>query len=670
MSGRPTLGRRIAPGRAVEEPAMNVAVIRRFVVERCVDARPDTGEWALASAMRPCCGKSGGANGTASRSRSGPERSALVSPSLAIPRHAMRRRAYRREVLCPALLCGLMALAAVPAQAQPATAGVDRAISEALQQLLDAAPSHVLDNQPLDLATLRRFYGARGAEPAWAGSGDAAERAKLALSALAAADLDGLNPADYHPAALAATAAPADAAAAAAYDLVLTDAFLRYAHDMRLGRVAPHRVFDDVNLPAEDFDAAAALEAALKGEGLAGLIAELPPPYAEYARLKDALKHYRELADKGGWPEIPPGDELRLDSHDPRLATLRQHLAVEDTALAAQPAHAVKGDLGAALRRFQTRNGLAVDGRIGAKTFAALNVGADERINQIIANMERWRWMPRQLEERYVAVNAADGELRVIDHGAVILASKVVVGDEKHQSPILRAMAVSITVNPPWNVPPSIAQKEMLPKLKQDSSYLERENIVIVHGPAGDPYGVNVDWSAIPDGHFPYRLRQLPGPGNSLGGVKIEMPNPFERLSPRHALAPPLRARGAQFQSRLHPRRGGLAARLAGAHRRRERGPGRAQGEDRGRRHPSSRHQDAASRLCAGLDGHREGRRQRRVPPRRLWPRQAPGRGLRLPQPPSGRTAQGGSGRPGGTPAERLKGLAITRGCFKHPALI
>jgi len=413
---------------------------------------------------------------------------------------------------------------AVPSQEG---AAADQALGTALRQLLDAAPSHLLDNQPIDLASLRRFYAGRGNRPAWAGSDAARERAKLALSTLAAAEGDGLNPADYHLTALSALPPP-DAAGAAARELLLTDAFLRYSHDLRLGRVAADEVFDDVHLPKASFDALRALETALQRNDLAGLIADLPPRHPEYARLKDALKRYRAIVANGGWPQIPPGDELKLDKQDPRLVVLRQRLAVEDAQLTPLPAEAVKGDLEAALGRYQARNDLAVDGRIGAKTFAMLNISAAERVDQIIANMERWRWMPRSFEERYIMVNTADGELEVVDHGEPILLSKVVVGDERHQSPILRAYAVSVTVNPPWRVPLSIAEKEFLPKLKRDPNYLFNENIVIVNGPEGDPYGQRIAWKHVQATRFPYVLEQLPGPKNSLGGLKIEMPNPFD----------------------------------------------------------------------------------------------------------------------------------------------
>ena len=468
--------------------------------------------------------------------RSGRKGSALRLPRLSLGAPAFRLR--RGHSFCAGLIFALTIAAAGPTRAQDMPAGspavpsqegaaADQALGTALRQLLDRAPSHLVDNQPIDLASLRRFYAGRGNRPAWAGSDAARERAKLALSTLAAAEGDGLNPADYHLTALSALPPP-DAAGAAARELLLTDAFLRYSHDLRLGRVAADEVFDDVHLPKASFDALRALETALQRNDLAGLIADLPPRHPEYARLKDALKRYRAIVANGGWPQIPPGDELKLDKQDPRLVVLRQRLAVEDAQLTPLPAEAVKGDLEAALGRYQARNDLAVDGRIGAKTFAMLNISAAERVDQIIANMERWRWMPRSFEERYIMVNTADGELEVVDHGEPILLSKVVVGDERHQSPILRAYAVSVTVNPPWRVPLSIAEKEFLPKLKRDPNYLFNENIVIVNGPEGDPYGQRIAWKHVQATRFPYVLEQLPGPKNSLGGLKIEMPNPFD----------------------------------------------------------------------------------------------------------------------------------------------
>src|SRR5579875_2512965 len=319
----------------------------------------------------------------------------------------------------------------------------------------------------------------------------AATRAALLEEALAHAGDDGLDPADYHVAALASQLAPRTAKAAAALDLLLTDAFLRYAHDLRIGRISPKDVDDEISLPAQHFDAAAALAVALAHDDLAQLLAELPPPEPDYARLKDALRRYRAIAAAGGWPQIPKGDgELRLDRDgDPRLPILRARLAVEDPTLASTPDQARPGDLTAALLRFQARNGLDPDGRIGPRTFAMLNIPAAYRVKQIVANLERWRWLPRPIEKRYIAVNTTDASLQVIENGSPIFVSKVVVGDPKHPSPILRAVVRMVTVNPPWNVPYSIALKEMLPKLRRDPTYLMSQNIVILNGPEGDPYG-------------------------------------------------------------------------------------------------------------------------------------------------------------------------------------
>ncbi|HYB08309.1 MAG TPA: L,D-transpeptidase family protein [Alphaproteobacteria bacterium] len=402
------------------------------------------------------------------------------------------------------------------------------ALAPIIQAMLASDSPPALDARGLDIPALRRFYDARNDAPAWTGSVEAQQAAALLLAALDRAGDDGLDPADYHVSALTAHAAAADPTTTAERELLLTDAFLHYAHDMRLGRATPDDVDDEIALPVEHYDAGAALALALKEGSLAALIADLPPHYAEYTALKTALKAYRERLAAGEWPQVPDGDEIKLDGNDPRLPALRKRLAQEDPALAPTQQAARKGDLAEAIKRFQARNGLEPDGRAGTRTLAMLNISITERIAQIVANMERWRWMPRTIENSYVMVNTADGTLRVVEDGSVVLTSKVVVGDEKHPSPILRAVARSVTVNPPWNVPMSIAVKEMLPKLKHDPTYLMGEEIVVLNGPDGDPYGVNVNWRRYSKNHFPYVLQQLPGPKNALGQLKIELPNRFD----------------------------------------------------------------------------------------------------------------------------------------------
>jgi murein L,D-transpeptidase YcbB/YkuD len=157
--------------------------------------------------------------------------------------------------------------------------------------------------------------------------------------------------------------------------------------------------------------------------------------------------------------------------------------------------------------RFQARNGLEADGKLGKQTLAALNTTAAQRISQIVANMERWRWLPRPFEQRYIEVNAADATLKAVDGGNVTLTSRIVAGKPATPTPIFAATVTGVTVNPSWNIPPIIARHELLPKERRHPGYLASQHILF-DGPDG-------------------MLRQQPGAGNSLGRVKLEMPNRF-----------------------------------------------------------------------------------------------------------------------------------------------
>ena len=177
---------------------------------------------------------------------------------------------------------------------------------------------------------------------------------------------------------------------------------------------------------------------------------------------------------------------------------------------------------------FQAQHGLTQDGTLGSATLSALNIPASARADTIVANMERWRWLPRQLEADRIVINAADARLDLFLGGKNVLSSRVIVGKPATPTPILRADGAGVTVNPPWTVPASIAAREILPKLKRNPAYLVSQDMILLDGPAGDPQGLHVNWRAIPAGHFPYKLRQHPGAKNSLGRIKIELPNQFD----------------------------------------------------------------------------------------------------------------------------------------------
>ena len=379
----------------------------------------------------------------------------------------------------------------------------------------------------VDRVVLRAFYAAQAYQPVWTGSEDAGTRAQTALNALGGAGDEGLDAANYRVGALVALQLGASLRERTDFELLLTDALLRYARDVRLGRVTPASVDPDVGLPAQTFDASAALESALVQDRFDGFVVDLPPPHPEYARLKLALRRYRAIAEAGGWPLLQSALDVKSGGESPSFDILRRRLAAEDDQLA--PVRPADGnlDLLPALIRYQSRNGLAPDGILGPKTLTMLNMTAAGRAAQIAANMERWRWLPRTLEPGHLRVNAADASVEAVKDGTVLIRSKVVVGEPDKRTPMLRTVAREITVNPPWNVPTSIAANEILPRLRRDPTYLRSQNIVLLNGPASDPHGLEIDWRMVSPSAFPFLLQQSPGPDNPLGFLKFEMPNGY-----------------------------------------------------------------------------------------------------------------------------------------------
>jgi len=265
---------------------------------------------------------------------------------------------------------------------------------------------------------------------------------------------------------------------------------------------------------------------------------------AAQANAKLALAALSAAANEGLDPEryrVIPGDPGRYDAaltgavlaymHD--LAEGRPELRSIDSDIALPPRTMdMPALLDGALRSGTLSRllaGLAPShaGYQALKTKLAETTDPHQR-DIIAANMERWRWLPDRLEADRIEVNAATAELTMWLGGRQMLASRVIVGKPATRTPILRAEGAGITVNPVWNVPHSIAVKEILPKLKRNPAWLASQDMVLLDGPAGDPQGLHVNWRAIPAGTFPYRVRQAAGARNPLGQVKLELPNRFD----------------------------------------------------------------------------------------------------------------------------------------------
>ena len=185
--------------------------------------------------------------------------------------------------------------------------------------------------------------------------------------------------------------------------------------------------------------------------------------------------------------------------------------------------------LDAAVKRFQHRHGLAADGVVGKQTRQALNVPVAQRIEQLMINMERWRWIPHDLGPRYIVVNIADFSLTMVDEGRVRGTMRVVVGRNYRKTPVFSGTMTYLEFNPFWNVPRRLAVEDILPRVRKDPAYLEREGIRIFSGWSEDAVMLSpseVDWASLNQNYFPIRLQQAPGPKNALGRIKFMFPNP------------------------------------------------------------------------------------------------------------------------------------------------
>jgi murein L,D-transpeptidase YcbB/YkuD len=390
---------------------------------------------------------------------------------------------------------------------------------------------------------VHRFYQARGYSPAWVAGGRLTRQAEGLLRAALQSDGDGMDAAPY--AQLASQARGIRRASAADWadpaldlDLRTTYTLLRYADEMTNGRFDPRGMSALWSLQPAGTDVVPLLARASQTGLTDELQATLSPQHPQYQALRRELERYRELARRGGWEELEPGTALKPGQRGPRVASLGARLVaggdLEDPAAdvpdlpresgmpAVTPGPAYDAAMAAAVKQFKARHGLAPDAVVDKATVDALNVPVGERIRQIELNLERWRWLPRPLGERYVLVNIPTFELNGYEAGRRTIHMRVVTGTAgETPTPVFTERMTHLVFSPYWNVPPGIAQEEVAPAAWHNRTYLARNNMEVLRGDRV------VDPGSVDLGDPRLQFRQRPGPGNSLGRVKFMLPNRY-----------------------------------------------------------------------------------------------------------------------------------------------
>lgn len=377
---------------------------------------------------------------------------------------------------------------------------------------------------------LPKIYERRAYRPIWTGT----EAISQLITAIQESYHEGLNPQDYHLSWIRTmleqnrTGRQSDPSLSASLDLLLTDAFIILAGHSSCGKEDPaaYQALWDHKRPFGDEDPVDYFEKALASAPITRTVDSWKVQHPYYERLKAALATYRAIRSNGCWQPVPEGKALKIGMSGREVAALRLRLAAEDFQFRAEadPRRFDKG-LYRAVLRFQEQHSLKQDGIAGSQTLAELNVPVEDRIDRIRINLERGRWVLKDLGDTFVLVDVAGFHIYFQQRGTIVWTGRVVVGQPYRNTPVLRSKITYMEFNPTWTIPPTIFAEDVLPALAEDPFYLSRNNIMIV-----DKQGLvipqdTIDWSLYPFLPFPYRLVQNPGAGNPLGRIKIMFPN-------------------------------------------------------------------------------------------------------------------------------------------------
>lgn len=398
--------------------------------------------------------------------------------------------------------------------------------------------TRTVDGEPvLASRAVATFYRKRKFEPAWFENGVPSHQVPALLETARDAGWDGLSPEEYHVPAIERLLdgfpmlgdRAQTAKRAAELEILLSDAFCTLGAHLFAGRLNPNALNEDWAIKRRGLRMSDTLEKALASASVASALEKLRPDDKAYAELRRLYRAYATLAEKGDHPPVPEGRKIKPGDRGPRVARLWARLVPPGETPPAR-ANVYDGNLLRAVAAFQRAHGLKVDGIADKATISELNVPARERVRQLRVNLERARWLPRDLGDRYLWVDIANFNLSVVEKHHPVMQMKVVVGKEQKETPVFSEAMTYIVLNPRWLVPRSISVEEILPKVQRDPGYLAKKGIKVYrpdHGKRREIAADSVDWSALTEENFNLLLEEPPGPANPLGSIKFMFPNNF-----------------------------------------------------------------------------------------------------------------------------------------------
>lgn len=388
----------------------------------------------------------------------------------------------------------------------------------------------------LHSATLNQLYSLRGYEAIWVDSrGVPNTMAQNLKTILLSVDRHGLSSSDYWDSDVEYLykAAQTNQKNWITFELAASEAMIRYASHLSVGRFDPEQVDTDIKFKKKVFTEFNELSNAVSSgpQGLSAALDALAPRHPNYKDLMSLLGQLKDQKARGGWATISsPGFVLKRGVTDPAVGQLRARLNQLGYQVSSDGGNTFDQELEDVVKQYQALNGLTSDGIIGTRSevLRAMNFTVNQRIAQVEVTMEKLRWLPKNLEERHIFVNLATTEFRLFDEFGKMFHFKTINGQAFRRTPSMRDQITFVNLNPYWTVPRSIAIKDKLPQLKADRRYLEKHNMLLIEEATDEVVDASaIDWQNMTPKKFTYYIRQLPGPDNALGVVKFPLQNPW-----------------------------------------------------------------------------------------------------------------------------------------------